>query len=58
MKVVVGFQYVKVLFDLSFSTGYAYITCEEDHMAWWQRQHDKTTRNRIIALLRRGQRSV
>jgi predicted ArsR family transcriptional regulator len=27
-------------------------------MAWWQRQHDKTTRNRIIALLRRGQRSV
>ncbi len=27
-------------------------------MAWWQRQQDKTTRNRIIALLRRGQRSV
>lgn len=27
-------------------------------MAWWQRQHEKTTRNRIIALLRRGQRTV
>jgi predicted ArsR family transcriptional regulator len=27
-------------------------------MAWWQRQSDKSTRNRIIALLRRGERSV
>lgn len=27
-------------------------------MAWWQRQAGKTTRNRVIALLRRGQRSV
>jgi predicted ArsR family transcriptional regulator len=27
-------------------------------MAWWQRQLGKTTRNRIIALLRRGQRTV
>ncbi len=27
-------------------------------MAWWQRQLGKTTRNRVIALLRRGQRSV
>src|ERR1035437_9994308 len=27
-------------------------------MAWWQRQAGKTTRNRVISLLRRGQRSV
>jgi predicted ArsR family transcriptional regulator len=27
-------------------------------MAWWQRQSSKTTRNRVIALLRRGERSV
>ena len=27
-------------------------------MAWWQRQSDKSTRNRIVALLRRGERSV
>jgi predicted ArsR family transcriptional regulator len=27
-------------------------------MAWWQRQFGKTTRGRIVALLRRGQRSV
>lgn len=27
-------------------------------MAWWQRQLEKTTRNRIVALLRRGQRTV
>ena len=27
-------------------------------MAWWQRQSSKTTRNRIVALLRRGERSV
>jgi predicted ArsR family transcriptional regulator len=27
-------------------------------MAWWQRQLGKTTRNRLIALLRRGQRTV
>lgn len=27
-------------------------------MAWWQRQLGKTTRNRVIALLRRGDRSV
>lgn len=27
-------------------------------MAWWQRQSGKTTRNRIVALLRRGERSV
>jgi predicted ArsR family transcriptional regulator len=27
-------------------------------MAWWQRQLGKTTRNRVIALLRRGHRSV
>ena len=27
-------------------------------MAWWQRQSGKTTRNRVISLLRRGQRSV
>lgn len=27
-------------------------------MAWWQRQSGKTTRNRLVALLRRGQRSV
>jgi DeoR family suf operon transcriptional repressor len=27
-------------------------------MAWWQRQFGETTRGRIVALLRRGQRSV
>jgi predicted ArsR family transcriptional regulator len=27
-------------------------------MAWWQRQFGKTTRGRVVALLRRGQRSV
>ena len=27
-------------------------------MAWWQRQSGKTTRNRLIALIRRGPRSV
>lgn len=27
-------------------------------MAWWQRQAGRTTRDRVIALLRRGQRSV
>ncbi|MGH2487519.1 MAG: helix-turn-helix transcriptional regulator, partial [Ktedonobacterales bacterium] len=27
-------------------------------MAWWQRQHGKTTRNRLVALLRRRERSV
>jgi predicted ArsR family transcriptional regulator len=27
-------------------------------MAWWQRQLGKTTRSRVIALLRRGQRTV
>lgn len=27
-------------------------------MAWWQRQFGKTTRGRIVALLRRGERSV
>ena len=27
-------------------------------MAWWQRQASKTTRNRIVALLRRGEHSV
>lgn len=27
-------------------------------MAWWQRQLEKNTRNRVIALLRRGERSV
>jgi predicted ArsR family transcriptional regulator len=27
-------------------------------MAWWQRQLGKTTRNRLIGLLRRGQRTV
>jgi predicted ArsR family transcriptional regulator len=27
-------------------------------MAWWQRQFGKTTRGRIVALLRRGQHSV
>jgi predicted ArsR family transcriptional regulator len=27
-------------------------------MAWWQRQLGKTTRNRVIALLRRGEHSV
>jgi predicted ArsR family transcriptional regulator len=27
-------------------------------MAWWQRQSGKTTRNRVISLLRRGARSV
>jgi predicted ArsR family transcriptional regulator len=27
-------------------------------MAWWQRQNERTTRNRIIALLRRGQHTV
>jgi predicted ArsR family transcriptional regulator len=27
-------------------------------MAWWQRQSSKSTRNRVIALLRRGRRSV
>lgn len=27
-------------------------------MAWWQRQNERNTRNRIIALLRRGQHTV
>jgi predicted ArsR family transcriptional regulator len=27
-------------------------------MAWWQRQFGKTTRGRVVALLRRGQRTV
>src|SRR4051812_43352284 len=31
---------------------------EEATMAWWQRQFGKTTRGRVVALLRRGERSV
>src|SRR3982074_2325099 len=27
-------------------------------MAWWQRQFGKSTRGRVVALLRRGERSV